>query len=171
MALEFWAGIALYIAPMYIANSSAMIFGGRTPLDLNRKWVDGKPIFGSGKTFKGTAIGVISGTIVAFLINAAIPEITSLLTPEYVVLGFLLSFGAVAGDIVASFFKRRNNIKQGTPVLFLDQLDFVFGAAVFAGVIYLPSLYEFLIIGIATMVVHRVSNFVAFKLRIKKVPW
>ena len=161
----------LYVLPMYFANSSAMVWRGQTPIDLDVKWVDGKPIFGKGKTVRGTLGGMVTGTFVAFGLHALFPSYTALLTDEYLLLGFLVSAGAMAGDIAASFIKRRNNLDVGAPVLFLDQLDFAFGAMITGSLIYIPGFYEIIVICIATVFVHRLSNWVAYKIKLKRVPW
>lgn len=163
--------LIVYLAPMYFANSSAMFFGGKTPIDFGKKFLDGKPIFGKGKTFKGFVFGILAGTIIAYIISIAFPETTSLLSPDYLLLGFFLSLGAIIGDMVASFFKRRNEIREGKEVLFLDQLDFVIGGMIFGSVLYIPEFYEIIAVGVLTLIVHKFSNFIAFKMKLKKVPW
>ncbi len=163
--------LILYLAPMYFANSSALFLGGKTPLDFGKKFFDGKPLVGKGKTFKGTFFGIIIGTIVAAIASALFPGTVMLLTPHYIELGFLLSVGAIVGDIVASFFKRRNDIPQGNEVLFLDQLDFVIGGMILGSIFYAPNFYEMIIVGVITLVVHKVSNYLAFRMKLKKVPW
>jgi len=165
--------IIIYIIPMYIANSSAMLFGGKTPIDLNIKFIDGRPIFGKGKTFKGTAIGIIIGTFSAILVNFLFPSITGQITTNFILLGFALSIGAVLGDMAGSFFKRRNNIPRGNEILFLDQLDFVIGAMLLGALTtyYIPGFYEVFLIAAATIIIHKITNFLAFKIKLKKVPW
>ncbi len=164
--------IVAYLLPMYVANSSAMVFGfGKVPIDFNLKFLDGKPIFGRGKTWKGAIAGIICGTITAILVNYLMPVHTIKLTENYVLFGFLLAFGAILGDLISSFFKRRSSLKQGESVLFLDQLNFVVGAIALSGFMYLPDFYEFLLICVVTMLVHRGTNFIAYKLKMKKVPW
>ena len=163
--------LIVYLAPMYVANSSAMVFGGKTPIDFGKTFFDGKPIFGKGKTFKGVIFGLLAGTLVAYIISIAFPKTTMLLSPDYLLLGFFLSLGAIIGDMVASFFKRRNELQEGKEVLFLDQLDFVIGGMFFGSVLYIPEFYEILAVGLLTLVAHRLSNYVAFKMKLKKVPW
>ncbi|MAG17971.1 MAG: hypothetical protein CL944_00685 [Candidatus Diapherotrites archaeon] len=163
--------LLIYLAPMYFANSSAMLFGGKTPLDFGKKFIDGKRFFGDGKTFKGFFFGTLAGTIVSATIFTLIPETTLLLTPNYLLLGFLLASGALIGDVAGSFFKRRNEIKQGGEVLFLDQLDFVIGGMIIGSLVYIPTFYEVILVSIITLIVHRASNFVAYKTKLKKVPW
>lgn len=171
----FIARLLLYIAPMYFANSCAMVFGGgRTRLDLGRSLPDGHPIFGPGKTLRGLVAGVTAGTTASFMIAVVFPSQVTMLTADswaYVSLGFLLSLGAIVGDLVKSFFKRRAGIAQGKDVLLVDQLDFIAGGVIFGLAYYVPSAAEVAVIAAATVVVHRAANFIAFKLSLKKVPW
>jgi len=168
---DFIFKILLYLAPMYFANAAPIFLGGGKPLDMNKKFLDGKPILGQGKTIKGTIAGIVIGTLVGGIIGLLLAEYTSVIFSDYLLLSFLLAFGAIAGDIVASFFKRRNNISQGTEVLFLDQLDFAFGAIIVGSIVYVPDFFEILVICVVTLLVHKVSNFVAYKVKLKKVPW
>ena len=168
----FWIPIVLVLIPLYFANSSAMIFGGgKIQLDFGRHWRDGKPVFGKGKTWKGAFSGILIGTLVGFILSLGVPALTVRVTSSYVVLAFLLSLGAIAGDLAASFFKRRNNLPTGAPVLFLDQLDFVIGGLIFGTPLFMPSFYQAIAIALITLLVHRAANFLAFKLHLKKVPW
>ena len=154
-----------------LADRPIREFGGKTPLDFGKKFSDGKPIFGSGKTFKGFFWGIAIGTGVGFLITAFLPQHALAFTTNFVLLGFLLSLGAIIGDMIASFFKRRNGIDQGKEVLFLDQLDFAMGGMILGSVLYVPDFYEILAVCIVTLIVHKASNYIAFKLKLKKVPW
>ncbi len=162
--------LLLFLAPMYFANSSAMLLGGKTPIDLGKNFFDGKPIFGKGKTFRGLFFGIAMGTIASFILSLIFPIETTLFG-NYLFLGFLLSVGALIGDLIASFFKRRNKINQGEEILFLDQLDFVIGGMIFGSLIYTPEFYEIIFVGAITLIVHRASNFIAYKIKLKKVPW
>ena len=162
--------LLLYLAPMYFANSSAMLLGGKTPIDFGKTFFDGKPILGKGKTFRGLFFGIAMGTLVSFILTLVFPTETTLFG-NYLFLGFLLSSGALIGDLIASFFKRRNKINQGEEVLFLDQLDFVIGGMIFGSFIYTPDFYEIIFVGLITLIVHKASNFIAYKIKLKKVPW
>ncbi len=167
--------LLLYLAPMYFANSSALVFGGgRTKLDLGRTFLDGKPLFGQGKTLRGFVAGVTAGTTASFLLASAFPIQITLITADalgYVSFGFLVSTGAVVGDLIKSFFKRRAGVEQGKDLFLVDQLDFIAGGILFGLAYYTPTLAEIGVIAIATVIVHRASNFVAFKFSLKKVPW
>ncbi len=163
--------LALYIIPMYAANPSAMFFGGKTPLDLNKKFFDGKPFFGKGKTFKGTFFGILAGIIATLLLNQVMIFYSISFPANYLYFGVLASIGAILGDIVGSFIKRRLGIESGKESPILDQLDFVIGGMILAFPIYVPELIEIIILIIATLIFHRLANFVAFKLKLKKVPY
>ncbi len=172
MALEdFIIKMIIYLGPMYFANSSAMFFGGKTPLDFGKKFSDGRRIFGKGKTFKGSFFGIAFGTLIGVLIFLVAPAYTLMLSKEYILLVLFITSGAIVGDIVASFFKRRHEIDSGEEVLFLDQLDFVIGGMLFGSILYVPDFYEVVFICVTTLIVHKVSNYVAYKIKLKKVPW
>lgn len=163
--------LILYLAPLYFANSSAMLLGGKTPVDLGWKFFDGKPVFGSGKTFRGLFFGVAAGTAAAVIINRAMWGSIDAILPQYVLLGFLLSLGALLGDMTGSFLKRRFGIEQGKPVFLLDQLDFVAGGILLGLPVYAPGAFEIAVIAVATLLVHRAANYLAFSVKLKKVPW
>jgi len=167
----FWFPILLFLLPIYVTNASAMVFGGKTPLDLNIIWRDGRPILGKGKTFQGTFFGVFFGTLTALLLWAIFPLQTAEMTGNFVAFGFLISLGAVIGDLVKSFIKRRLGKKSGEEFLLADQLDFVIGALVFGWVFFAPTALQILVMILATIVVHRIANWIAFKTKLKTVPW
>jgi len=165
--IKFLMTIAAYVVPLYITNGCALLFGGGRPLDLGKK-IFGKPIFGRGKTVRGTCAGLISGLLSVFIIAPLVPK---WFVSNYVAFGNLLVLGALTGDILASFLKRRLGFKSGCAVPVLDQLDFVFGGIVFTAWMRVPSIAEFTALLIITLFMHRFSNYIAYKVKIKEVPW
>jgi len=156
---------ALYfILPAYCANAAPVIFGGGTPIDFGKKFLDGKPIFGSHKTIRGFFAGLAVGTLVGLVLNAAF---------EFnVLLGFMLSLGALVGDLFDSFVKRRLGFPPGSLLLVADQLDFVVGALLFS--LTVPPLLDLrtvLIVLIITPPIHLATNFLAYLLGVKSTPW
>lgn len=173
---EFWITVALYVLPLYFANGGAMLFGtlgnfGKTPLDFGKNFFDGKPVLGKGKTFLGTAAGLLVGFITVYATCALFAQDVEKIIPNYALVGTLLTIGAIAGDVIASFFKRRFGKKQGQPVFLLDQLDFALGGIILASPVFIPGLLQLAVIIILTIVIHRLANFIAFKIKLKKVPW
>ena len=167
----FLMRILLYLLPMYIANSSAMLFGFGRRLDAGKNFIDGKPLLGKGKSVSGTCAGIFFGTLTAFTIYVIFPEVNSAINANYIVFGFLLSLGAIFGDIAESFLKRRIGRESGAALPLLDQLDFVIGGIAFALIFYVPSAIEIAAILGITLIIHVALNCAAYVIGVKKVPW
>ena len=105
--IELVSHAVWYILPAYVANGSAVILKGKTPIDQGVKFVDGRPLFGKGKTIKGFVFAALLGTSIGFLQAYLANDIS------FAYLGLLLSIGAMVGDTIGSFFKRRFNLKRG----------------------------------------------------------
>ncbi len=161
--------IFLYIIPLYVSNSTPVLSKGRIPLDLNKK-IGVNPILGKGKTIEGTLTGILCGIIAGLLITIFFPY-SNVLVPNYLAVAILLSFGAIIGDLVKSFFKRRFGIKSGQRWVIADQLDFILGGLILSSFLVLPEIWLVVILLIATFFIHLWSNFFAHKLGLKKVPW
>jgi CDP-2,3-bis-(O-geranylgeranyl)-sn-glycerol synthase len=164
--------------PAYVPNSSAVLFAGKTPLDLGRNFVDGKRVFGSGKTFRGIIGGTLSGIVVGLLLQL-IKNSTHIGVPSFEPLSVIaaLSLGAMLGDLTKSFFKRRLGMDRGDPLPIVDQLDFVIGAwvltyAFFSGWFTLNfTLPVIVVVLILSPLLHLGVNIIGFKLGKKKEPW
>jgi len=129
------------IIPVYVANASAVIVGGGTPIDFGRTWKDGRRVLGDGKTWRGLLAGTFLGMTAGFGLSVAASYLQMSdyaylrLTnfegfPMMILLLFSLCFGALVGDLVESFFKRRIGIERGKDWIPFDQLDFLVGAIV-----------------------------------------
>ncbi|MFH0890228.1 MAG: CDP-2,3-bis-(O-geranylgeranyl)-sn-glycerol synthase [Candidatus Aenigmatarchaeota archaeon] len=166
------ASVLWLILPAYVANSSATFAKGRISIDFSKKFPDGRPIFGAGKTFEGFALGVAVGTIAGFL--QSVLQSAYGVSPAFsmnITIAFAMSAGALLGDIAGSFVKRRFGLKRGEPVPLLDQLDFVAGSLVVASFFYAISLDTMLVLAIITPVIHLAANVIGYKLGVKKEPW
>ncbi len=162
--------IMLILIPLYLSNSTAMLLGGKTPVDFNLNFFDKKPLFGKGKTIKGTLFGAGIGILAVFLVDFYFQGNVPIIK-NYFEYGVLLALGAVLGDITGSFIKRRLDIKRGKPVIVLDQLDFVFGGLLLGSLIHNISIQLFFVVCVITVIAHKTANFIAFKFKLKKVPW
>lgn len=175
LILAFWL-----MLPAYIPNNCAALFGGGTPLDRGRIFRDGRRTLGDGKTFRGTFAGTACGVFVGLIQNLVAPMLgLPTFGTGFEQLGILLalSLGAMLGDIVAAFFKRRMGLQRGAPLFIIDQLDFVVGAWLFV-MLVAPGWFSLnftsdivLIVLIMTPILHRVSNIIGYKMGAKREPW
>ena len=173
---------SLYLLlPAYFANSFGTLINKwkflDIPLDHGKKF--GKEyIFGPGKTYRGTLIGILVAIITILiqklLFSVELFQNISVIdyqNTNWLLLGLLAGLGSVGGDIIASFIKRRLNLKRGTPVPPLDQWDFIIGF--FLLISLMVDIPQSIIIAslILTLVLHPLTNIIAYLLKIKKVWW
>lgn len=166
--------------PAYLPNPSAVLTGGGTPIDFGRRFADGRRILGDGKTFRGLFFGTLSGMIGGSIENFLAPHLGMPSFgdfPEFLIVIFSLSFGAMLGDITKSFFKRRLGFERGEMFPIADQLDFVIGA-LFLCYLLAPSWFSLnftkeviITVILITPVLHLSVNFIGYKIGKKNVPW
>ena len=165
-------GYALwFIFPAYCANAVPVIFGGGYPIDAGRTFFDGKPILGSHKTFRGFFSGLVVGTLVGFLQTLLFQHVLFQYNAQFrydALLGFMVSLGALVGDLAESFIKRRLDLPPGSSLPIADQLDFLIGAFLFSLPVSPPSLLTALIIIVITPPIHFLTNLLAGLLGIKR---
>jgi len=175
VATAFWA-----MVPAYVPNNAAVLAGGGRPIDGGREW-RGARLLGDGKTWRGTAVGTLVGVVLAIALNALNDPTSAALgvgLPTFALpAAVALAFGAMCGDIGASFLKRRSGRERGAAFPGLDQLDFVVGAllAVFlvdtdwALATFTPAVLAAVLV--ITPVLHVVTNVGAYLLGLKNEPW
>jgi len=155
-----------FIFPAYCANAIPVVIGGGYPIDFGKKFFDGKPIFGNNKTLKGFFSGLAVGTAVGLVESAIFPEYS-------ILFGFLVSLGALFGDLTGAFVKRRLGLAPGDLLPIIDQVDFIIGAILFSFFFSLKILSLELIIAVfvITPPIHLLTNFAAYKIGLKNNPW
>ena len=68
--------IVLWImGPAYIANSVAVLTGGKYPIDQGKTLSDGNRILGDGKTWSGLLGGTLGGVVFGLLLYLGNPEL------------------------------------------------------------------------------------------------
>ncbi|MCS7121612.1 MAG: CDP-2,3-bis-(O-geranylgeranyl)-sn-glycerol synthase [Archaeoglobaceae archaeon] len=167
------------LLPAYTPNNFAVVLGGGKPIDLGKNFL-GKRIFGDGKTIRGFLAGIVGGVFVANL-QICIEDLfgfeifSSLKYFDFFVLTFLLAFGSMLGDLAGSFIKRRLSYEKGKPLPVLDQLMFLFVAILissqFYAFWYLFDFEKIVVAFIVTPFLHIAVNVLAYKLKLKDVPW
>lgn len=164
--------------PAYIPNPVAAVCGGGMPVDLGRHYPDGRRVFGDGKTFRGLGCGIAAGVITGLLQIAAAATFGWTFLPGLTLLTVvLLATGALLGDLVKSFFKRRLGKERGAKWPVADQYDLVAGAFLLLllfdrewlfATVTLPVI---LVIIILTPLLHRAVNILGYAIKVKEVPW
>jgi CDP-2,3-bis-(O-geranylgeranyl)-sn-glycerol synthase len=164
--------------PAYVPNPVAAFLGGGRPIDGGRTYRDGRRIFGDGKTWRGfgagVAAGIIFGIFQILVYDAAgftrLPDLT-------IPVVCILSFGALFGDLVKSFFKRRLGKDRGAQWLIVDQYDLVIGSLGLLLIFeyswvatYITPMVLLWII-MVTPLLHRGVNIIGYLAGIKDVPW
>ena len=169
------------------AGGGSRVLPGGEP--ISERW------FGAHKTWRGFYAGFL-GALVVIIVQAVLQKYG--IFEEYrvlnylggaswagasdwvgaamvkvVILGYaaLFGLGAIFGDLVKSFLKRRLGIKPGAPWFPLDQLDFVIGAMLFLWLfVELPGQVVAIVL-VVTPVLHFLVNVIGYVLGLKKVWW
>lgn len=120
------AQLLYLMLPVYLANMAPPFVkfwhGWNPPISV--------PLLGSHKTVVGFAAGVAVAVAVSF-IQSRLRWEGSLLSPgHWLAAGIAAGLGAMAGDSLKSFFKRRLQIAPGQRWIPFDQLDFIVGGLV-----------------------------------------
>jgi CDP-2,3-bis-(O-geranylgeranyl)-sn-glycerol synthase len=181
LLLAFW-----FFLPAYLANPAAVLVGGGTPMDFGVTLRDKRRLFGDGKTWRGFVGGGLVGVALGTLMWAAtlpFPGTPFSYGPFPVFLGIVaaLSFGALLGDLLGSFLKRRWGFPRGAKAPVLDQYDFVIGAFLVTGLAFpvwvaMHYLAGQAALGLALIIIvtpplHRAINLLGYRLGKKEVPW
>ncbi len=188
------AGALWVFLPTYVANGTAPFSLGKGPrMDLGATWkADGRPLLGKSKTwagfFIGGTVGLLAGLLEEYLLLLAPPSLQ--LVPLFagslvasILPVALLSYGALAGDALGSFVKRRLGTDSGGRSPLLDQLPFLLLPMALIG-IAAPSLFVAAIwpnvpegvlivswVLVLSLFLHAGFNLVGFYVGLKKVPW
>ncbi|HIH43151.1 TPA: CDP-archaeol synthase [Candidatus Woesearchaeota archaeon] len=177
------------LLPAYFANMAPVIFRKvnflNVPVDfgytLKIKKSRGKKdardrIFGDHKTWRGLFFATVTGIGIAFIqyLIQDYPFISTVkLFPynNWLLIGFLLGFGAIFGDLVKSFFKRRLHINDGKPLYFFDQLDYVAGSYLFLAFYYVVNLEIIAASIVLSFSLTVIINHLSYYLGIRKEKW
>ncbi len=163
----FWFFLPAGIANMspVLANKIPGLNQWNTPIDFGKTYHDQR-IFGDHKTWRGLSFGVAVGILTALLLHKTL--YTYAVSP--VLAGFLLSFGALAGDAVKSFFKRRVSIRPGSSWFPFDQADYIFGALLLSYYFLKPTAVFIATIFVLYFGLHLVTSYLGYLLGLKDKP-
>ena len=162
--------------PAACANMAPVIFKRLPfldfPVDFNLK-LRREPILGRNKTWRGYFVGIIFAIIITHFQKVFYPETKFLCALDYSqiniwIFGFLSGFGALAGDSVKSFFKRRFRIAPGKSWIPFDQLDWIIGANFFISFYIIIEAKYITTSLILLAILHPLINYFGYKLNLKE---
>lgn len=172
---------AYFLLPAYVANMAPVFVakGGflQKPMDGGATWRN-KPLLGSHKTWGGLIAGTLAGVLMVLLqvVLSTIPFFDRIGVYAYawnmptLLLGICLGAGALLGDALASFFKRRVGIPSGKPWIPFDQTDFALGAFLFSSIIFFPG-WAIVLIGIVlSFALHLLVDYLAYLIGLRDTP-
>lgn len=137
------------------------------PLDMRLVMPDGRRLLGDGKTVEGLVSGVSAGLAAAFLLYTLLPRVY-----RGFLEGGLMPIGAMAGDILGSFLKRRLGLERGGSAPVLDQLGFLLMALLLAWLPYGPPGWAdpltLLLLLLVTALLHISTNALAYLAGLKE---
>lgn|SRR5450830_524247 len=161
------AQLLYLMLPVYLANMAPPFVrfwpGWNPPISV--------PLLGSHKTVVGFAAGVAVAVAAAF-IQSRLRWDGSLLSPgHWLAAGFAAGFGAMAGDSLKSFFKRRLGIAPGQRWIPFDQLDFILGGLVALSFFVRLDWIDIALICAISFVGDVLVNQLSFYLGIRETRW
>lgn len=173
-----------FFLPAGLANMTPVLTAQIKQLDFLDKPIDfgwslGKHrIFGDNKTIRGLVTGYLATLVLVLLQiwlynNWSFVKEYSLLdynTTNPLIMTAVFTFGALGGDALESFFKRRVGVKPGESWFPFDQLDWIFGAILLSMlVVDLPvAVYAWAVVW--ALIFHPFSTFIGWLFGLKDKP-
>lgn len=158
-----------FFLPAYFANMAPVLV---KKIPLLKKPIHQR-LLGPNKTWRGLLFGTLVGGLVFLLQHYAFNQgFHHFALIDYagfpVWFGFLQGFGALLGDLIKSFYKRKQKIAPGEPWFPYDQLDFVFGGIILGGLVYFPPAKVVGTLLVVSPVLHVLVNLIGYILKIKE---
>lgn len=173
-----------FFLPAYFANMTpplikkAKLFSFlNREVDFGKKFL-GQPIFGKHKSWRGVILGILVGMVTALLQLrlyqfSAVQKISLFDYQKINILlfGFLISAGAVFGDLLFAFIKRRLKMEPGVRFIPFDQTNYVIGAAIFLTPYLKIDILVWVAIFILTFLLHIIFNRLGYYLKLHRARW
>lgn len=156
-----------HFLPVYFANMTPVFARQINFLNIPIN----ERLFGSHKTWRGMVFGVLISILVTFLQYKTQSNFQLYNYENWFLFGFLMGTGALLGDLIKSFFKRKLKIKPGQRWIPFDQIDFILGAIVLTVPVYWGGWLESSVAILITFFLHVATNHAAFYLKIRKERW
>jgi len=169
-----------FMLPAYFANMAPVIVKKlfnktAVPVDFNKK-INGKPMLGKNKTWRGLMFGILFAIVVAFFQfllfkNNFLLKISLIDYSNWLLFGALMGSGAMIGDLIKSLFKRRLNYEPGQSFIPFDQIDFVAGALIFTYPIIKLPLEMLITVILLSFILDIAINHLSYYFKIRSEKW
>lgn len=172
----FFLAIIGNSAPI-VANKIPVLKDWNTPLDFGAHF-RGKRLLGSNKTWRGLTFGIFIAIVVVFIQKLILDALdadvvlnsTSFNELPTLLYGFLVGFGALAGDAVESFFKRQVGIAPGHSWFPFDQLDSPIGVVLVTWPLITLTAWQYVFALILGLGFWLLFSYVGWLLKLKDAP-
>ena len=174
-----------FLLPAGFANASPIFIAAvpflkkyNTPIDGGKKF-RGHDLLGPHKTWRGIITGIIVATLTLWVQQMIVVDASwahfvtgpvNYAALPVLILGPLFAIGALGGDAVESFFKRRIGIKSGKSWIGFDQLDYVVGAIIITLPFVILQPIQYVMIIIVWFLLHLTTSFAGWMVGLKKEP-
>ncbi len=176
-----------YFLPAGLANA-APVFAAKlpllkhwnTPLDFGTSF-RGQRIFGDHKTWRGLLFGILVAVTTAWIQHAvwnryyldaewlySAGQTLDYWTHGYLIIGALMGAGALLGDAIKSFFKRRANVTPGKSWFPFDQIDYIIGGLLLSAPFAPLTLIGYAVVFCVWFGLHLASVFIGYYLGIRE---
>lgn len=176
----FWffipAGIA-NMAPVIVAQIP-VLRKMNAPMDFGAT-LKGKPLLGPHKTWRGLGAGIIAATLTFWAQQSLVRHLGwfaqqasdhRYLTLSIGIAGLAFAVGALGGDAVKSFIKRRKGIASGGVWLPYDLVDHIVGAAIIVAPLVMFDWWVYAIVFCVWAFANLGISYVAYLLKVKERP-
>ncbi len=132
---------------------------GAWPLDGGMAFIDGRPLFGRSKTLRGVILSIVVTAVVAPIVG---------LSPST---GATVAAGAMLGDLLSSFVKRRLGLAPSSRALGLDQVPESLLPLLFCRSALALSLIDMAVGVVAFFVCELVLSRILYRLHVRDRPY
>lgn len=177
-ALWFFLPAGLANTAPVAANRIPYLRDFKAPLDFGKHWRD-KRILGANKTWRGLLFGIFIGILTVWLQQLCFESFSWAQTVSQdvnysavnpVVLGSLFGAGALFGDALESFFKRRFSVEPGESWFPFDQSDYIIGGLLASSLVVPLSLQQYVVVFVIWFCMHLLSVYIGYMLGVRDKP-
>jgi CDP-2,3-bis-(O-geranylgeranyl)-sn-glycerol synthase len=139
--------------------------------------MQGRPLLGSNKTFRGLAGGILASMTVMYIQFALWKyldfsfHLVDFETVNFHLLAFLMGFGVIFGDSFESFIKRRLNISPGASLIPWDQIDCILGGLLFGRIAWNFSWQYAVAAIVLTFLFHIIIRHMLYYFKVTEKKW